>query len=56
MIIDYLTEHSEASANELAEWVHLKPSRARDYLRELVRDGIVIAQGETWSRVYRLKY
>ena len=56
MIIDYLTDHAEASANELADWVHLKPSRVRDYLRELIRDEIVISQGETRSRVYRLKY
>ncbi len=55
MIIDYLTEHIEASAGELAEWTGLKPPRVRDHLRELIRDEIVIAQGAARSRVYRLK-
>ena len=55
MIIDYLTEHIEASSGELAEWTGLTPSRVRDYLRELIRDEIVTAQGAARCRVYRLK-
>ena len=55
MIIDYLTDHVEASAVELADWLNLKPSRVRDYLRELKEEEIIISQGETRSRVYRLK-
>ena len=55
MIIDYLTDHAEASAVELADWLNLKPSRVRDYLRELKEDEIIISQGETRRRVYRLK-
>ena len=55
MLIDYLTDHAEASAVELADWLNLKPSRVRDYLRELKEEEIIISQGETRSRVYRLK-
>ena len=55
MIIDYLTEHIEASAAELSALLDLTPSRVRVYLRELIRDGIVIPRGQTRSRVYKLK-
>lgn len=55
MIIDYLTEHREASTNELAKYLNLSPSSVREYIRNLIGDGIVIAVGNSRSRVYRLK-
>lgn len=55
MIVDYLTEHIEATTKELSAWLDLTPSRVRVYLRELIRDGIVIPRGQTRSRVYKLK-
>ena len=55
MIIDYLTDHAEANTRELSGYLDLQPSRTRDYLRELINDGIVIPSGEKRNRVYKLK-
>ena len=55
MIVDYLTDHAVAKASEIAEFIDLKPSRARDYLAELIADGIVVAEGGNRNRTYRLK-
>lgn len=55
MVIDYLTEHREASTNKLAKYLNLSTSNTREYIRNLIRDGIVIAVGNSRSRVYRLK-
>lgn len=55
MIVDYLTDHAVAKASEIAEFIDLKPSRVRDYLAELIADGIVIAEGANRNRTYRLK-
>ena len=53
-ILAYLTDHAEAKASEIAEHIGLKPSRTRDYLNELVSEGIVIAEGGNRNRTYRL--
>ena len=55
MIIDYLTDHSSAKTAEIAEYVGLKPSRARDYLAELIAEEIVVTEGGNRNRTYRLK-
>lgn len=54
-IIAYLTDHAEAKAASIAEYIGLKPSRTRDYLKELVAEGIVAAEGGNRNRTYRLK-
>ncbi len=55
LIVDYLTDHATAKSSELAEYVDLKPSRVRDYLAELIAEGIVVAEGGNKNRTYRLK-
>ena len=40
---------------EIAAYIGLKPSRARDYLAELISEGIVVAEGGNRNRTYRLK-
>ena len=55
MIIEYLTDHPAASSAEIAEYVSLKPSRVRDYLKEHITDDIVVAEGANRNRRYRLK-
>lgn len=42
-------------ARDVAEAINLKPSRTRDYLGELVKDGFIIAEGSNRNRKYRLK-
>ena len=54
-IIVYLTDHAEAKASSVAEYIGLKPSRTRDYLNELIAEGIVVAEGGNRNRTYRLK-
>ena len=54
-IIDYITEHPMVRTSEIAEIAHLKASRARDYLSELVSEGILVAEGANRNRTYRLK-
>ncbi|SFP37730.1 Predicted transcriptional regulator, contains HTH domain [Oscillibacter sp. PC13] len=54
-IIGYLTDHAEAKASSIAEYIGLKPSRTRDYLNELIAEGIVVAEGGNRNRSYKLK-
>ena len=54
-IIDYLTDHTQAKAAEIAAYIGLKPSRTRDYLAELIAEDIVEAEGGNRNRMYRLK-
>lgn len=53
-IIAYLTDKPEAKASSIAEFIGLKPSRTRDYLNELIVEGIVVAGGENKNRIYKL--
>ena len=54
-IISYLTDHSEEKAASIAEYIGLKSSRTRDYLNELIAEGIVVAEGSNKNRIYKLK-
>ena len=54
-IILYLTDHSKAKASAIAAYIGLKPSRTRDYLNELISEGVVAAEGGNRNRTYRLK-
>ena len=55
-IIIYLTDHPEGKTAVIAEYLNLSPSRTRNYLKELVDDGIVVAEGSSNKvRTYRLK-
>lgn len=55
MIIEYLTEHIRASADELADKLQLEPDRALAFLDELMAEEIVIAHGDGPDRIYQLK-
>jgi len=55
-IITYLTDNPEGKTSEIAEYIGLGVSRTRDYLKELVEEGIVIAEGTSNKiRSYRLR-
>ena len=54
-IIEYLTDNASAKAADIAEKIDLKPSRTRDYLKELIDDDIVVTEGANRNRVYKLK-
>ncbi|MBQ3463674.1 MAG: hypothetical protein IJH36_11335 [Clostridia bacterium] len=42
-------------ARDVAEAIYLKPSRTRDYLGELVKEGLITSEGSNRNRKYRLK-
>ncbi len=54
-ILEYLTDHPEAKASELANYSGLGTSRIRDYLKELVVEDVITAEGSNRNRVYKLK-
>ena len=55
-IIIYLTDKPEGKTSELSEYLNLSPSRTRKYLKELVDEGIIVAEGTSNKvRTYRFK-
>ena len=54
-IIEYLTDHACASAEELSPAVGLRPSGVRRLLRELMAENVVISRGGGADRSYSLK-
>ena len=54
-IIDYLTEHASAGAEELSELTGLRPSGVKRLLRELVAEGVLSACGGGRNRRYALR-
>ena len=54
-ILDYMKGKEFVKASDVAEAINLKPSRTRDYLGELVKDGLIIAEGSNRNRIYKLK-
>lgn len=54
-IIEYLTDNAYATCGEIAKLLGLKDSRARDYLKLLAEDEIVVVEGANRNRIYKLK-
>lgn len=54
-IIAFLTDCPEGKTSQIAEYIDLKESRTRDYLKELTEEGTVEAVGGNKNRTYRLK-
>ena len=54
-VVAYLTEHPVAQTAAIADATGLKPQRVRAVLRRLIADKVVVAQGNTRGRTYRLK-
>ena len=54
-IIDFIKGNGTVKASQVAAAIGLQPSRTRDYLSELIQDGIIIAEGANRNRVYQLK-
>jgi DNA-binding IclR family transcriptional regulator len=53
-ILNYLAAHSDSKTSEIAKAISLSNGRVRSYLQQLTLDGIIIANGETHKRTYRL--
>ena len=54
-ILDFMKGKDFVKASDVAEAINLKPSRTRDYLGELVKEGVIIADGSNRNRIYKLK-
>lgn len=54
-IIEYLTEHVSAKSQEFVELLGVKISRVKVILKEMVEEGIIVAEGDNKNRTYRLK-
>ncbi len=54
-IINYLTDHSSATVNELASLLEVGSSRVKKLVYELVDEQIIVADGANRNRTYRLK-
>ena len=54
-IIDFIADNGISDAKSISKAIGLKPSRTRDYLKQLVDEGILEVEGEYKSRKYRVK-
>lgn len=54
-IVAYLTDHISAKNTELAELLGVKSTRVKQLLKELIDEGIIVAEGSNRNRTYRLK-
>ena len=54
-IIDFIADNGISDAKSVSKAIGLKPSRTRDYLKQLVDEGILEVEGEYKSRKYRIK-
>ena len=54
-IIDFIADNGISDSKVVSKAIGLKPSRTRDYLKQLVDEGILDVEGEYKNRKYRVK-
>lgn len=54
-IVNYMNVNDEVCNAEIAELLGLRPSRTRDVLKSMIKEGIIIKVGDKKATVYRLK-
>lgn len=54
-IISYLTENIAAKNSEISALIGISVPRTRAILADMIKDGIITAEGENRNRVYKLK-
>lgn len=54
-IIDFIADKGVSDSKSVSKAIGLKPSRTRDYLKQLVDEGILETEGEYKSRKYKIK-
>ena len=54
-IIDFIADNGISNAKSISKAIGLKPSRTRDYLKQLVEEGILEVEEEYKNRKYRIK-
>lgn len=54
-IVAYLTENVSAKTSELSALIGISNSRTRTVLEKMISDEIIVAEGESKNRIYKLK-
>ena len=54
-IINFIADNEISDSKSIAKAIGLKPSRTRDYLKQLVDEGILEIEGEYKNRKYKTK-
>lgn len=54
-IIDFIADEGISDSKSVSKAIGLKPSRTRDYLKQLVDEGILETEGEYKNRKYKIK-
>ena len=54
-IVDFIADNGISDAKTVSKAIGLKPSRTRDYPKQLVEEGVLEVEGEYKSRKYRIK-
>ena len=54
-IVDFIADNGISDAKSISKAIGLKPSRTRDYLKQLVEEGVLEVEGEYKSRKYKIK-
>ena len=51
----YLTNHVSAKTTDIAELLGVKSTRVKQLLKELLGEGVIVAEGCNKKRLYKLK-
>lgn len=54
-ILAFISSHGEVKADDVAKHIGLGASRTRDYLKQLVEEGKLLAMGANKNRTYKIK-
>ena len=54
-IIDFIADNGISDVKTVSKAIGLKSSRTRDYLKQLVEEGVLEVEGEYKNRKYRIK-
>ena len=54
-IIDFIADKEISDAKSVSKAIGLKPSRTREYLKQLVEEGVLEIEGEYKNRKYKIK-
>lgn len=54
-IVDFVSDNEISDVKSISKAIGLKLSRTRDYLKQLVADGVLEIEGEYKNRKYKIK-
>ena len=54
-IVDFIADNEISDPKSVSKAIGLKPSKTRDYLKQLVDEGVLEIEGEYKNRKYKIK-